>query len=115
MTTISGTTHAAVTRASDGFAFTRPEDRCVIELGAGLAGVVTITPGGDVEVAPVDHTDQPTGGWTSWSAGQSFPVAEGQRVAARMVGVGGAGLRVALSGPGLEALRNYDGTPGSLG
>jgi hypothetical protein len=114
---ITGTQHAVANNGGvAGGGMLRPEDRVTIEVGRDdLSAVVTISPGQPVEVAPADSSDQPTGGWVQYSAGQSFPLGPGDRRVARMVGVGGAGLRVQFAGPGLDVLRNYDGTRGTAG
>lgn len=97
---ISGTTHGERLRGVNGFTFNTPGQLCTLECGAAdLSMVVTVSPGQAVEVASCDNQDVVTSGWTSYTAGQSFSLvpADGRRVA-RMVGVGGAGLRAEFTG-----------------
>jgi hypothetical protein len=111
---ITGTTHGAAQSGRDGFVFRTPDDRCTIEVGGGgLTAVVTVTPGAAVEFAPCDNADVVTGSWVTRQPGESFALGPGDRRMGRMVGIGGAGVRVQFAGPQLETLRNYAGHKGT--
>jgi hypothetical protein len=115
---VTGTQHATVHNGGTaGLGFLNPADRRTFECGRDdLTAVATVSPGSAIEVAPCSSSDEVTGPWVQYAAGQTFNLtpADGRRIA-RMVGIGGAGLMIRYSGPGLEILRNYDGTRGTAG
>src|SRR4051794_16540404 len=102
---ISGTQHNAALRGVDGASLHAPGDTVTIEVGGGgLTATVFVTPGQPVEFAPCTNADVVTGGWVTRQPGESFALNPGDRRVGRMVGIGGAGVRVEFGGPQLDKL-----------
>lgn len=108
--TISGTTGSP----ARGWAF-NGTDPITLEPAGGLSVTVTVQAGAPVERLRVDGHDEPSGGgWRQYDVGESFEVAEGERVLLRPRGQGGAGVTFEWHGEErLARLRSYTGGRGS--